>query len=153
MITHLQSTQTLATGGGEEQAQAREGQDRLIAQASRSSHPVEMNDGNCGSFQLELLALKGAVTEKFKDYPTGAQSTVYTDNNPVAQPGCSGTSAGSFSLLPFNFDIKHRSGKINVNALSSFPVPPGPAEMPSADCDTGGGHNCSSHQSNHRRRA
>lgn len=56
----------------------------MIVYASRSLHPTERNYANYSSFKLELLALKWAVTEKFKDYVTGAQFTVYTDNNPVA---------------------------------------------------------------------
>lgn len=32
---------------------------------------------------MELLALKWAEKEKYKDYLTGAQFTVYTDNNPT----------------------------------------------------------------------
>lgn len=39
---------------------------------------------NYSSFKLELLALKTAVTEKFKDYLTAAKCVVYTGDNPVA---------------------------------------------------------------------
>ena len=36
------------------------------------------------SFKLELLALKWAVSEKFKAYTLGSHSIVYTDHNPLA---------------------------------------------------------------------
>ena len=39
---------------------------------------------NYSSAKLELLALKWAVTEKFRDYLLGSKFTVYTDNNPLA---------------------------------------------------------------------
>lgn len=52
----------------------------MIAYASRSLHPTERNDANYSSFKLELLALKWAITEKFKDYLTGAKFVVPTDN-------------------------------------------------------------------------
>ena len=35
------------------------------------------------SAKLELLTLKQAVTEKFRDYLLGVKFTVYTDNNPI----------------------------------------------------------------------
>lgn len=47
-------------------AQVQEGKERVIAYASRSLQPTERNDQNYSSFKLELLALKWAVTEKFK---------------------------------------------------------------------------------------
>ncbi|KAK7938602.1 hypothetical protein WMY93_001928 [Mugilogobius chulae] len=65
-------------------SQLQDGHERVIAYASRSLHPTEQNDANYSSFKLELLALKWAVTEKFKDFLTGAEFTIYTDNNPLA---------------------------------------------------------------------
>ena len=38
---------------------------------------------NYSSAKLELLALKWAVCEKFKDYLIGSKFTVLTDNNPL----------------------------------------------------------------------
>lgn len=63
-----------------------------------------------------------------RDYPTGAQFTVYTDNNPVAHLQTAHLGAVELrwvaQLASFNCDIKYRSGKSNVNAdsLSRFPV-------------------------------
>lgn len=34
--------------------------------------------------KLELLALKWAVTERFREYLLGAKFVVYTDNNPLS---------------------------------------------------------------------
>ena len=39
---------------------------------------------NYSSAKLELLALKWAVTEKFRDYLLGLQFQVYMENNPFA---------------------------------------------------------------------
>ena len=49
-------------------SQVQEGQERVVAYASRSLHPAERNDQNYRSIKLELLGLKWAITEKFKDY-------------------------------------------------------------------------------------
>jgi len=39
---------------------------------------------NYSSRKLELLALKWAVCNKFKDYLVGKEFTVYTDNSPLS---------------------------------------------------------------------
>ncbi|XP_039505665.1 uncharacterized protein LOC120461506 [Pimephales promelas] len=64
-------------------AQEHQGVERVIAYASRSLHPAERNAANYSSFKIELLAMKWAMTEKFKDYLWGAKVTVITDNNPL----------------------------------------------------------------------
>ena len=81
---------------------------------------------NYSSKKLELLVLKWAVTEKFRDYLLGSTFTVYTDNNPL-------TYIMTQKKLPaveqrwvnasFNFSLQYRSGKENVNAdiLSRLP--------------------------------
>ena len=109
-------------------AQVQDGRERVIAYASRSLHPAEQNDANYSSFKLELLALKWAVTEKFKDYLTGAQFTIYTDNNPVAHLQTARLGAveqrWAAQLASFTFEIKYRPGKNNANAdaLSRYPA-------------------------------
>ena len=52
--------------------------------ASRCLRGAEKNYSDLSSFKLELLALKWAVSDKFKDYLLGKHTTVWTDNNPVA---------------------------------------------------------------------
>lgn len=42
-------------------SQVQDGQERVIAYASRSLHPAERNDKNYSSFKLELLGLKWAL--------------------------------------------------------------------------------------------
>ena len=116
-------------------AQVQNQQERVIAYASRSLHPTEQNDANYSSFKLELLALKWAVTEKFKDYLTGAKFTVYTDNNPVAHLQTARLGAVEqrwvAQLASFTYDVKYRPGKSNANAdaLSRFPVTSAAVEL------------------------
>ena len=43
--------------------------------------PYERSMRNYSSAKLELLALKWAMCEKFKDYLIGSRFTVLTDNN------------------------------------------------------------------------
>lgn len=77
------------------------------------------------------------MAEKFL---TGAQFTVYTDNNPVAHLQIARLGAveqrWASQLASFNFDIKYRPGKSNANAdaLSRFPVTSVPADTPGAEC-------------------
>ena len=121
-------TDASGRGLGAVLAQVQDGRERVIAYASRSLHPTEQNDANYSSFKLELLALKWAVTEKFKDYLAGAKFTIYTDNNPVAHLQTARLGAveqrWAAQLASFTFDIKYRPGKNNANAdaLSRFPV-------------------------------
>ena len=60
------------------------GKVHIIAYASQTLRPFEQSMNNYSSAKLELLALKWAVTEKFRDYFLGSKFTVNTDNNPLA---------------------------------------------------------------------
>ena len=63
---------------------SQQGKDRqicVIAYASHSLCPSERSMHNYSSVKLELLVLKWAVTEKFRDYLLDSQFQVYTDNN------------------------------------------------------------------------
>ena len=89
---------------------------------------------NYSATKLELLALKWAVTEKFRGYLLGTKFTVYTDNNPLSYIKTAKISTTEqrwvADLDVFNFDIQYRSGKLNANAdaLSRNPV-----EIPQED--------------------
>ncbi|XP_032367401.1 uncharacterized protein LOC116686492 [Etheostoma spectabile] len=108
-------------------AQVQKGRERVIAYASRSLQPTERNDQNYSSFKLELLALKWAVTEKFKDYLYGAEFTVFTDNNPLVHLETARLGAveqrWAAQLANFRYVIKYRPGAQNKNAdaLSRLP--------------------------------
>ena len=109
-------------------AQVQEGKERVIAYASHSLHPPERNDQNYSSFKLEFLALKWAVTEKFKDYLWGAVFKVYTDNRPLThlQSATLGATEQRWAaqLANFNFELCYRPGSTNQNAdtLSRLPT-------------------------------
>ena len=60
--------------------QEKDGLKRVIAYVSRALGKAERN---YPAHKLEFLALKWAVTDKFKDYLYGAKFVVYTDNNPL----------------------------------------------------------------------
>ncbi|KAL2098960.1 hypothetical protein ACEWY4_005440 [Coilia grayii] len=109
-------------------AQQQEGVERVIAYASRSLHPAERNDSNYSSFKLELLAMKWALTEKFKDYLWGAKVTVVTDNNPLVHLHTAKLAAVEqrwvAQLANYDYNIRYRPGRQNSNAdaLSRLPV-------------------------------
>ena len=78
-------TDTSLRGLGAVLSQVNEnGKVHVIAYASQTLRPSVKSMHNYSSAKLELLALKWAVTEKFRDYLLGLKSTVYTDNNPLA---------------------------------------------------------------------
>lgn len=109
-------------------SQVQDVKERVIAYASRSLSPTERNDSNYSSFKLELLALKWAVTDKFKDYLWGSQVTVYTDNNPLVYLSTAKLGAveqrWAAQLANYHLEIKYRPGQENVNAdvLSRMPL-------------------------------
>jgi hypothetical protein len=100
----------------------------VIAYASRSLHHNEKNMDNYSSMKLEMLALKWAVTEKFRDYLIGSKFIVYTDNNPLCYLQTAKLDATEMrwvsQLAQFNLEVKYRSGRSNVNAdvLSRNPL-------------------------------
>ena len=90
--------------------------------------PSGQSQHNYSSGKLELLALKWAVTEKFRDYLLGSKFTVYTNNNPLAYIQTSKLCASKICWLSelalFDFNIQYRSGKTNkpADTLSQQPV-------------------------------
>ena len=95
--------------------------------------------------KLEFLALKWAVTEKFRDYLYYSTSfTVYTDNNPLTYMLSSAklSAVGHrwvVELADFNYNIKYRPAKsnIDVDVLSRLPLDP----IGSLYCRNGEGRN------------
>ena len=79
------------------------------------------------SFKLELLALKWAVVDKFRDYLLGVPFTVLTDNNPLSYLRTAKLGACEMrwvaQLAAFTFEVKFRSGVSNrcADALSRYP--------------------------------
>ena len=106
-----------------------EGKVHVIAYVSRTLRPSEKSMHNYSSAKLELLALKWAVTTKFRDYLLGSKFTVYTNNNPLAYVQTSKLGVSQIHWLSklalFGFNIIYRSGKTNqaADALSQCPEP------------------------------
>ena len=93
------------------------GKVHVIAYASQTLRPSEKSMHNYSSAKLELLALKWAVTDKFRDYLLGSKFTVYTDNNPLAYVKTSKLGVSEIHWLSelalFDFNIIYRLGKTN----------------------------------------
>ena len=110
--------------------QGKDGQIHVIAYVSRSLRPSERSMCNYSSAKPELLALKWAVTEKFRDYLLGSRFQVYTDNNPLTYIMESKLRASQIwwlsELALFDFVIKYRTGRSNraADALSCHPFNP-----------------------------
>ena len=102
-----------------------EGQQRVIAYASRSLSHTERN---YPTHKLQFLVLKWAITDRFHEYLYGGQFDVYTDNNPLTYILTSAKLDAMrqrwvASLANFNFRIFYKTGKTNVeaDALSCIP--------------------------------
>ncbi|KAG1933960.1 retrotransposable element [Pimephales promelas] len=123
-------------------AQRRDGTERVIAYASRSLHPAERNDANYSSFKIELLALKWALCEKFKDYLWGAEVLVVTDNSPLVHLQTAKLGAVEqrwvAQLANFNYRLQDRPGREHINAdvLSRLP-PVGKGGTPGLESEEG----------------
>lgn len=122
------------SGLGAVLSQEQEGGVRPVAFASRGLRPTERNMSNYSSMKLEFVALKWAMTEKFREYLLGHRCLVYTDNNPLAHLSSAKLGAveqrWASELAPFDFEIKYRSGRSNRNADAlSRQHPVGPTEL------------------------
>ena len=102
---------------------------RVVVYGSRTLTPAERNY-HLHSGKLEFLALKWAITDKFKDYlfyaPT---SVVFTDINLLTYIMSSSKLNATGhrwveELADYNFTTKYRPGKMNVDAdvLSRMPL-------------------------------
>ena len=118
-------------GFGAVLSQDQDGQHKVIAYASRRLRPSEKNRRNYSSMKLELLALKWAVTEKFRTY-----LLVFTDNNPLkyfqttAKLGALEQRwAAQLALFDFSISYKSRRSTANADALSRQPLGPVPPEI------------------------
>jgi transposase InsO family protein len=102
-------------------SQEQNGVRKVISYASRGLRGSERNPVGYSSKKLELLGLKWAVTQRYKDYLTYAPCLVYTDNNPL-------TYLFTKSKLPAveqkwaselaNFDLRivYKPGRNNISA-------------------------------------
>ena len=101
-------------------SQDKDGMRKVIAYASRGLRPTERNMENYSTMKLELLALKWAVADKFRDYLLASTFTVFTDNNPLTYLKTAKLGAVELrwaaQLADFEFDIFRRTGKSNANA-------------------------------------
>ena len=82
--------------------------------------------------KLELLGLKWALTDKFRDYLLGQKCIVYTDNNPLSYLNSAKLGAleqrWASHLAAFDFEIRYRPGRVNGNADSlsrQYTIAPG----------------------------
>ncbi|RXN18313.1 Transposon Ty3-I Gag-Pol poly [Labeo rohita] len=108
------------TGLGAVLSQEDGGKLRPVAYASRGLREPERNMDNYSTMKLEFLALKWAVTEKFRDYLIGNKFTVFTDNNPLSHVKTAKLGAveqrWASQLAMFDFEIVYRPGRKNGNA-------------------------------------
>lgn len=117
-------------------AQQQQGVERVIAYASRSLHPAERNAANYSSFKIELLAMKWAMAEKFKDYLWGAKVSVVTDNNPLVHLQTAKLGAVEqrwvAQLANYDYQLQYRPGRehANADALSRLPETGGNRQTP-----------------------
>uniref|UniRef100_A0A3B1JKD5 Gypsy retrotransposon integrase-like protein 1 n=1 Tax=Astyanax mexicanus TaxID=7994 RepID=A0A3B1JKD5_ASTMX len=109
-------------------SQKQGGTERVIAYASRGLRGSEKNDKNYSAFKLELLALKWAVTEKFRDFLMFAKFSVVTDHNPLRYLDSANLGVVEqrwvAQMAEYNFDISYKPGRQNANAdvLSRLPA-------------------------------
>ncbi len=118
-------TDASGQGLGAVLTQVQDGQQRVIAYASRGLRPSETR---YPAHKLEYLAVKWAVTDKFRDYLLGRHFTIITDNNALLYVKSSAKLEAigqrwQAALAEFDYTIKYRPGKHNdgADALSRMP--------------------------------
>ena len=129
-LPYVLHTDASAEGLGAVLYQKQNGMLKVIAYGSRSLSPAEKRY-HLHSGKLEFLALKWAITERFRDYLYYAPSfEVFTDNNPLTYVLTTARLDATrhrwvAELADFRFTIKYRPGKRNGDAdsLSRMPLP------------------------------
>ena len=108
--------------------QNQQGTLRVIAYASRTLTPAEQNY-HLHAGKLEFLASKWSITEQFRDYLYySPKFVVYTDDNPLtyvlstAKLNATGLRWVG-ELSDFNFEIKYRPGKVNIDGDTLSRIP------------------------------
>lgn len=105
-------------------AQVQGDREKVIAYGSRSLHPGERSDQDYSAIKLELLGLKWAIVDKFKDYLWGAKFQVFTDHRPLVhlQTAKLGATEQRWvaQLSNYEFTICYRPGATNQNADALF---------------------------------
>ncbi len=98
---------------------------RPVAYASRK---LSLSEQRYPIHQLEFLALKWAVVDKFHDYLYGAQFVVKTDNNPLTYVLSTAKLSATghrwlAALSTYNFSLQYKPGSHNIDAdvLSRYP--------------------------------
>jgi len=98
---------------------------RPVAYASRK---LSVSEQRYPIHQLELLALRWAVVDKFHDYLYGAQFVVKTDNNPLTYVLSTAKLSATghrwlAALSTYNFSLQYKPGSHNIDAdvLSRYP--------------------------------
>ena len=124
-------TDASLSGLGAVLSQRREdGSKAVITYASRTLHPAERNDRNYSAFKLELLAVRWAVCQSFRDYLMGTRCTIYTDHNPLKYLDTANLSATELrwvqQLSAFDYQLEYLPGKTNQapDALSRLKCTP-----------------------------
>uniref|UniRef100_A0A669DKA6 Gypsy retrotransposon integrase-like protein 1 n=1 Tax=Oreochromis niloticus TaxID=8128 RepID=A0A669DKA6_ORENI len=117
-LPYLVHTDASTTGLGAALYQVQNGTTQVIAYASRG---LSRSEARYPAHKLEFLALKWAITDKFHDYLYGNTFTVITDNNPLTYLLTTAKlDATSYrwlaALSTYNFDIKYRAGRQNLDA-------------------------------------
>lgn len=114
-------TDSSERGLGAVLTQVQDGVPRIIAYGSRGLRKGESNRANYSSKKLEMLALKWAVTEKFRDWLIGSPFVVMTDNNPLTylmktKKLSALEQRWANALAPFDFTMKYKPGSTNIGA-------------------------------------
>ncbi|KAL6487816.1 hypothetical protein MHYP_G00044420 [Metynnis hypsauchen] len=104
-------------------SQKQGGAERVTAYASRGLRGSEKNDKNYSEFKLELLSLKWAATEKFKEYLMYSKFTVVTDHNPLRHLETANLGAVEqrwvAQLAEYNFEVCYKPEKAKVGPSSA----------------------------------
>ena len=114
----LLNTDASSDGLGAVLYQVQDGQEKVIAYASRG---LRNSERHYPAHKLEFLCLKWSVTEKFHDYLYGNHFEVRTDNNPLTYVLTSAKLDATShrwlaSLSSYNFKLTYRSGRSNGDA-------------------------------------